>query len=92
MSVAVPGKPVSLNVKVDPELKREADSLARELGLSLTSAVTVYLKKFVAERRIPFEISADPFYRPENIAHLRRVMADLDSGRVIPQSHPLIED
>lgn len=92
MPVTSPSKPVSLNVKVDPALKREADALAHELGLSLTSAVTVYLKKFVAERRIPFEVSADPFYRPENMAHLRRVKADLDSGRVAPEAHALIED
>lgn len=92
MSTATSARPVSLNVKVDPVLKSEADSLARDLGMNLTTAVTVYLKKFVSERRIPFEISADPFYHPANIAHLEHVVADLDSGRVQPVRHDLIEE
>lgn len=37
------------------------------MGLSMSTAITIYLKKLGNERRIPFEVSADPFYSENNI-------------------------
>lgn len=60
------------------------------MGLSMTAAFTIFATKVVRERRIPFEINADPFYSEENMAHLRKVIADANAGRnMIP--HDLIE-
>ncbi|MCC8138574.1 MAG: type II toxin-antitoxin system antitoxin, RelB/DinJ family [Clostridiales bacterium] len=42
------------------------------------------------EKRIPFEISADPFYSDSNMAHLRRGVAALNAGEGI--EHELIEE
>lgn len=36
---------------------------------------------FVRQHRIPFEIAADPFYSEANQAHLRRAIADLETGK-----------
>ena len=44
------------------------------------------------ERRIPFEINADPFYSAANIAHLARVTADIDNGTAVLSEHELIEE
>ena len=44
------------------------------------------------ERRIPFEINADPFYSAANIAHLARVTADIDYGTAVLSEHVLIEE
>ena len=46
----------NLNVRVDENLKKEAETLFADLGLNLSSAITVFLKSAVEDRGIPFEI------------------------------------
>ena len=46
----------NLNVRVDENLKKEAETLFAELGLNLSSAITIFLKSSVDYRGIPFEI------------------------------------
>ena len=52
----------------------------------------LFLTKAVRERRIPFEINADPFYSEENIALLERRAADIRNGTSTLKEHDLIED
>ena len=51
-------------IRVDTELKAQAETLFNELGMNLTTAVTVFLRQAVRESRIPFEIKWDSEYRP----------------------------
>ena len=46
-------------MRIDDDLKKDAEALFNELGMNMTTAVTVFIKKAVRERRIPFEVSAD---------------------------------
>ena len=50
---------VSTNINLDPELKKTAQELFADLGLDLTTAVTLFLKQAVREQRIPFEIKRE---------------------------------
>ena len=43
------------------------------------------------ERRIPFDVSVDPFYSPANIAYLEGIVADMRSGKAKFEEHDLIE-
>lgn len=52
-----------INLRVDDELKRGAERTLNEIGLSMSTAISIFLKTVVRENRIPFELSADPFYR-----------------------------
>ncbi len=61
-----------------------------DMGLSMSAAFTIFAKKVGRERRIPFEVSADPFYSEENIAELERRIADMKAGRNTHE-HDLIE-
>lgn len=47
----------TITIRVDKELKDEASSLFSELGLDMTTACTLFLKKAVAENGIPFKVS-----------------------------------
>ena len=49
-------KTTPLGNRVDAELKREFDSTAEKLGLSSTAAITVFMKRFVADGGFPFEV------------------------------------
>lgn len=48
----------ALSVRVDEELKKQAEELFDEIGLSMSAAITIFLKQSVREQRIPFELNA----------------------------------
>jgi DNA-damage-inducible protein J len=79
-----------VNVRMDEQTKKDMEAVCKELGMSMTTAFTIYAKKVGREHRIPFEVSVDPFYSEENIAHIRRGAKALDEGRGI--SHELADD
>lgn len=81
-----------VNFRMDADLKKSMESVCKEMGLTMTTAFTMFATKVSRERRIPFEINADPFYSTANMAHLARVVADIDSGAAKLTQHELIED
>lgn len=80
---------VNVNLKMDADVKRQMEQVCAELGLSMSAAFTIFARKMGRERRIPFEVSIDPFYSDSNLAHLRRGAAALDAGQ--GTAHELIE-
>ena len=46
----------TLTIRVDNNLKDEASAILEDMGLNLTSGITVFLKTVVREKKIPFEI------------------------------------
>ena len=57
--------------------------LCNDMGLSMTAAFTIFAKTVTREKRIPFEVSADPFYSESNLKHLQRVAAELNAGKSV---------
>lgn len=51
---------VSTNISIDADVKKQAIELFNDMGLDLSTAINIYLKKALAEQRIPFEVSRDP--------------------------------
>ena len=68
------------------------EKICREMGMSLTTAFTIFATKVTKERRIPFEITADPFYSESNMKYLEKVIADIESGKAKLVEHDLIEE
>ena len=48
---------VNITFRIDPELKKEAEELYDDFGMSLSNAFTMFLKQSVREQRIPFVAS-----------------------------------
>ncbi|MBQ8023333.1 MAG: type II toxin-antitoxin system RelB/DinJ family antitoxin [Succinivibrio sp.] len=69
---------VNVNFRMDSSLKQQMDSICSELGMSLTTAFTIFAKKVCREKRIPFEVSLDPFYSEENMERLRKSIAQME--------------
>ena len=80
-----------INLRVDDDTKRNAEKTLDEIGLSMSTAINIFLKTVSRENRIPFELSADPFYSKKNIAELEKRVADIQSGKSILKEHELIE-
>ena len=47
---------INVTIRIDKKLKTQADELFRDLGLSFSSAITMFAKQAVREQRIPFEV------------------------------------
>ncbi len=51
---------VTFSIRMDEELKIDFGNLCDDFGISMTAAINMFAKTVVRERRIPFEISAEP--------------------------------
>jgi DNA-damage-inducible protein J len=56
-----------VNIRIDDDLKIKGERLFKELGLTFSSAVSVFVSQAVRERAIPFKPTADPFYSESNV-------------------------
>lgn len=70
-----------VNFRLDEDVKRNMEQVCKEMGLSMTAAFTIFATKVSRERRIPFEITADPFYSESHLRHLERIAWDMKAGK-----------
>jgi len=49
----------NVNIRIDEDLKQQFDDLCKDLGLTMTTAFTVFAKTAVRRQKIPFEIAKD---------------------------------
>lgn len=83
---------VQINVRVDEDVKRKAERVCQEIGISMSSAINVYLKKIARENKIPFELTADPFYSKENMDYLEKKYNDYKNGKLKLIERDLIDE
>jgi DNA-damage-inducible protein J len=50
-------KNINVTLRVDEDLKKQAETLFSELGLNLTTAFNIFLRQSVREQQIPFRVS-----------------------------------
>ena len=83
---------VNVNFRLDEEVKKSMAQVCSDLGLSMSSAFTIFAKKVSREKRIPFDVSIDPFYSESNIRHLEKKMKEYKAGHLQLAEHELIEE
>jgi len=60
----------TVSFRTDAELRKKADIFFETVGMSMSTAINLYLRKIVMEQRIPFEISV-PTMSAESIDALK---------------------
>ena len=82
---------VSTSIKIDAKTKKEAQELFKDMGMSLTTAINIFLKQAVREQRIPFYVG-EPKYKEE----VYQAMRDVEQGKNLSKSYcsakEMIED
>ena len=81
----------SLQVRIDSNLRQEAETLFSNAGLDMSSAIRLFLRQSVIRRRLPFEViteSPDPFWSEANQRVLAESIRSLERGK--GQPHELI--
>ena len=76
---------MTTTLRIDDKLKTDCDSVFDDLGINMTSAITLFLKQVVRTRGIPFEISCMPYIVNDRIeSKLAEARDDVVAGRVKP--------
>ena len=78
-------KTVNVTLRVDKDLKEQADALFEDMGLSLNTACRMFLTRAVQEQRIPFEVR-----RPDR--KTRKAISDAEQGKDVSKSFDTVED
>lgn len=81
-----------INFRMDKELKENLEKICEELGMNMTTAFTIFAKKMIREKRIPFDVGIDPFYSESNIKYLEKITKDIDNGKAKLEEHELMEE
>jgi DNA-damage-inducible protein J len=50
----------NINIRVDNEVKKEAQDVFASLGMDMTTAINIFLRQAIRLRSIPFVISSEP--------------------------------
>ncbi|MCL2150534.1 MAG: type II toxin-antitoxin system RelB/DinJ family antitoxin [Dehalococcoidia bacterium] len=81
----------TVSFRMDKDLKEGMEQVCKGMGMSMTTAFTIFATRVNRDNRIPFEVAADPFYSESNMNRLRKAIADVKSGRAKLTEHELIE-
>ena len=66
----------TLNIRIEPTLKKEVEETLTDLGMNIAEAVTIFLRQVVLNDGIPFEIKR-PKYNKETIDAINEVSQEL---------------
>jgi len=56
----------NVSIRMDENLKKQAERVFDEMGMNMTTAFTIFTKAVVRQGKIPFEISVNPLYTETN--------------------------
>lgn len=84
----------TLSVRMDSEIKKDFDEWCKSVGMNASTAVNIFAKAVLRERKLPFEVrdDEDPFYSESNMAHLERGIKELNEGKFIVKTMKELED
>jgi DNA-damage-inducible protein J len=78
-------KTVNVTLRIDEDLKEQADALFEDIGLSLNAACRIFLKKAVQEQRIPFELT-----RPDR--KTLKALSDAEQGKNVSGAFDSVDE
>ena len=74
----------NLTIRIDENIKRDAETLFTRIGLNLSSAINIFFRQAIREQSIPFELKPyDDYYTGENLRRLKRSIDQSERGEVI---------
>ncbi len=85
---------VNVNIRMNPELKKQFEAFCKDMGLTMTTAINLFVKKTVREYRIPFEIGAEQPNQEtlEAINEIQYLKAHPEEGKTYTSAEELRKD
>ena len=86
----------NISIRIDEDIKKDAETLFAKLGLNLSSAVNVFFRQSITEQAIPFKIKTvsdyDEYFNPYNMKILEESIAQAKAGKVIVKTIAELEE
>ena len=80
----------NMSIRMDTELKKQAESMLSDMGLNMTTAMNMYLRQIIRQGKIPFEIATD-IPNAETIAAMKEV-DDMLSGKIVAKQYSSVDE
>ena len=81
-----------VNFRIDETTKKQMEQICNELGITMSTAFNIFAKKLIREKRIPFDVSIDPFYSESNMKALYKSIEELREGKIVEKSIKELEE
>ena len=78
----------TLQVRIDADLKQEAETALKSMGLSMSTAIHLFCRQVVNHERIPFDIIASPRLNETT----RRAMDDTLNGKNLSRKFSSVDE
>lgn len=72
-----------INFRIDETTKKQMEQICNELGITMSTAFNIFAKKVIREKKIPFDVSIDPFYSESNMKAIKESIKQLEEGKVV---------
>jgi DNA-damage-inducible protein J len=74
-----------VSIRIDEDLKTQAEAFFKNVGLTMSSAMSLFLRQCVNQHRIPFEIvdAVDPIYNPVDLPRIKQSIEQGRRGEVV---------
>lgn len=84
----------TLNIRIEPELKKEVETTLNDLGMNIADAVTIFLKQVVMTDSIPFIIKKPKFNKEtlEAIKEADEIMKHPENYKSYNNVYEMIEE
>ena len=76
----------TINVRIEPELKKEVEETLNELGMNIAEAITIYFKQIILTESIPFEIK-----KPKLNKETMKAIEDVQKGENLSKGYTNLE-
>ena len=73
----------AITIRVDENIKQQAEKMLEEIGLNMTTYVVSSLKALLREKKVPFELSTKEHANAEYLAKLERSVKQAENGEVV---------
>lgn len=84
----------TINIRIEPELKKEVEATLDELGMNIADAVTIFFKQIVMTESIPFVIRKPRYNREtiEAIKEAKEINKNQKDYKIYDNVEELMED
>ena len=89
----------NITVRIDENVKKEAEILFDKLGLSISGAINVFFRQAIREQAIPFQIRTatseekyNEYFNPYNMERLKHSIAQAERGEIVTKTLGELEE
>lgn len=83
-------KSANIYVKIEPDIKEQAEEILTKLGIPVSLAITIFYKQIIFHKGLPFDLKLPPhpldiskLSKEELDKELKKGMADIQAGNVV---------